>query len=159
MTPRISLYWASSWSWVGHLLGVAGRWLGAPPPQRNDTVIVYADNPVMDYVPAIAIVFGNVINYRCSCVNVEFVRRYDDFDNCRPLIALQDHEYQHVLQYRQWGPAFIPAYLAAEVWARSRRLAGKPAVNWFERCADDRCRPYPRIRVEKIDLQGPDLES
>ena len=28
----------------------------------------------------------------------------------------RDHEHVHVRQYERWGPAFLPAYLAASVW-------------------------------------------
>ena len=28
----------------------------------------------------------------------------------------RDHEHVHVRQYERWGPAFLPAYLAASAW-------------------------------------------
>jgi hypothetical protein len=44
------------------------------------------------------------------------------------------HERVHVRQYERWGPAFIPAYLAAAAWGL---LAGRGAYegNVFERQA------------------------
>jgi hypothetical protein len=46
-------------------------------------------------------------------------------DSCRA------HELAHVRQAERWGPAFIPAYLAASVWAwwRGRHYY---LDNWFE---------------------------
>jgi hypothetical protein len=31
-----------------------------------------------------------------------------------------EHELVHVRQFERWGPAFVPAYLAASLWARLR---------------------------------------
>jgi hypothetical protein len=43
----------------------------------------------------------------------------------------REHEQAHVRQVERWGPIFIPAYLAASVWAWSR---GQHYYldNWFE---------------------------
>jgi hypothetical protein len=48
----------------------------------------------------------------------------------------RDHEHVHVRQYERWGPAFIPAYLAASAWCW---LRGYNAYfdNPFEREAYD----------------------
>lgn len=139
---RISWYWAASWSWVGHVLGALGRRRGAPAPVIEGGVVEYRDNPVMNRLPAVAIVFGNVINYRpLRDVGTCLVRRYDDFSGAAPRVLLREHELQHIRQYRRWGPAFIPAYLVAEVAVRVRRLGGGRCVNWFERQADDGCEP------------------
>lgn len=43
------------------------------------------------------------------------------------LAALRTHEHAHVRQYERWGPAFVPAYLAAGAWAL---LRGRRA--WFD---------------------------
>jgi hypothetical protein len=53
-----------------------------------------------------------------------------------PLVldALRDHEQVHVRQAERWGPAFIPAYLAASVLAW-RRGGHYYRDNWFERDA------------------------
>jgi hypothetical protein len=44
------------------------------------------------------------------------------------------HERVHVRQCEIWGPAFIPAYLAAALWARITGT-GAYAGNYFERQA------------------------
>jgi hypothetical protein len=53
------------------------------------------------------------------------------------LVGTRAHERIHVRQYERWGPSFIPAYLAASVWAV---LRGGDAYggNWFEREACSR---------------------
>ncbi|MBX6311385.1 MAG: hypothetical protein IRY99_00450 [Isosphaeraceae bacterium] len=53
-------------------------------------------------------------------------------DSCR------EHEQAHVRQVELWGPAFIPAYLAASAWAWAR---GEHFYldNWFERDARRAC--------------------
>jgi hypothetical protein len=50
----------------------------------------------------------------------------------RSLSSTRAHERVHVRQYERWGPAFIPAYLLASVWAL---IAGTGAYygNRFER--------------------------
>ena len=50
----------------------------------------------------------------------------------------RDHEHAHVRQVEVWGPAFIPAYLLASVWAWKR---GQHYYldNWFERDARRAC--------------------
>jgi hypothetical protein len=50
-----------------------------------------------------------------------------------------EHELVHVRQYECWGPAFVPAYLAASVW---QRLKGRHPYwdNPFEREAFDATR-------------------
>jgi hypothetical protein len=54
--------------------------------------------------------------------------------------ALDDsraHEHVHVRQYEQWGPFFLPAYVASSLWqlACGRRCYRD---NWFERQAYER---------------------
>ena len=34
--------------------------------------------------------------------------------------ATWEHEWVHVKQYERWGPAFVPAYLLAGLWQRTR---------------------------------------
>jgi hypothetical protein len=36
------------------------------------------------------------------------------------LARVRRHEHVHVRQYERWGPAFLPAYLMASIWARIR---------------------------------------
>ena len=47
------------------------------------------------------------------------------------------HEHVHVRQYEQWGPLFLPAYVASSLWqlACGRRCYRD---NWFERQAYER---------------------
>ncbi len=56
----------------------------------------------------------------------------DALDFCR------EHEQAHVRQAEKWGPAFIPAYLLASLWALS---TGRHYYldNWFERDARRAC--------------------
>jgi hypothetical protein len=50
------------------------------------------------------------------------------------LDCARGHEQVHVRQYEQWGPLFLPAYLASSLWqlACGRRCYRD---NWFERQA------------------------
>jgi hypothetical protein len=50
------------------------------------------------------------------------------------LIATRRHERVHVRQCEIWGPAFIPAYLIAALWALTSGT-GAYAGNYFERQA------------------------
>jgi hypothetical protein len=50
------------------------------------------------------------------------------------LMATRRHERVHVRQCERWGPAFIPAYLVAGLWAVIRRR-GAYRGNYFERQA------------------------
>jgi hypothetical protein len=52
------------------------------------------------------------------------------------LDASRAHEHVHVRQYEQWGPLFLPAYVASSLWqlACGRRCYRD---NWFERQAFD----------------------
>ena len=50
----------------------------------------------------------------------------------------REHEQAHVRQVERWGPAFIPAYLAASLlaWLRGEHYYHD---NWFERDARRQC--------------------
>ena len=50
-------------SWLGHLLGKAGQWLGAPPPDRYERITEYRSNPILARMGLSGIVFGNVVLY------------------------------------------------------------------------------------------------
>lgn len=52
----------------------------------------------------------------------------------RTLSATRRHEREHVRQCEVWGPAFIPAYLAAGLWGIVRGRGGYGG-NYFERKA------------------------
>lgn len=58
------------------------------------------------------------------------------------LDATRGHERVHVRQYERWGPLFVPAYLAASLWALARRRPAY-AANRFEREAFAREAPPP----------------
>lgn len=47
------------------------------------------------------------------------------------IVVTRAHERVHVVQYERWGPFFVPAYLAASLWAL---LRGRDPYyhNWFE---------------------------
>jgi peptide-methionine (S)-S-oxide reductase len=47
----------------------------------------------------------------------------------------REHERVHVRQCEQWGPLFLPAYLAASLWALLSH-GNLYRDNWFERVAD-----------------------
>jgi hypothetical protein len=51
--------------------------------------------------------------------------------DCRSLEMTRAHERVHVRQCEAWGPLFVPAYLAASLWAvlRGRNFY---VDNWFE---------------------------
>ena len=54
----------------------------------------------------------------------------------RTLEAARRHEQVHVRQYEQWGPFFLPAYIASSAW---QVICGRRCYrdNWFERQAFD----------------------
>ena len=58
----------------------------------------------------------------------------------RALTQTRSHERVHVRQYERWGPAFVPAYLIAGLWAMLRR-EGAYRGNYFEREARGRSQP------------------
>jgi hypothetical protein len=53
------------------------------------------------------------------------------------LDCARTHEHVHVRQYEQWGPFFLPAYLASSAW---QLVCGRRCYrdNWFERQAYER---------------------
>lgn len=53
------------------------------------------------------------------------------------LDCARSHEQVHVRQYEQWGPLFLPAYLASSLW---QLACGRHCYrdNWFERQAYER---------------------
>lgn len=54
--------------------------------------------------------------------------------DARAIRSTRVHERVHVRQYEQWGPLFLPAYLAASAW--SLACGGHfYRDNWFERQA------------------------
>ena len=57
----------------------------------------------------------------------------------------RQHERVHVRQCEQWGPFFLPAYLAASLWALLRH-GNLYRDNWFERVAQGKSHP-PRTAL------------
>ncbi len=55
----------------------------------------------------------------------------------RTLSVTRQHERAHVRQCEVWGPAFIPAYIAAWLWALAKGR-GAYEGNYFEREANKR---------------------
>jgi hypothetical protein len=55
------------------------------------------------------------------------------------LTRTRAHERAHVRQYELWGPAFVPVYLLAGLWALVTRQ-GAYRGNYFERQARERAR-------------------
>lgn len=106
--------WAAPWTLVGLLLGVtfrSHRWT------RGVILFEGAGWPRRFGWRYRAITFGHVV----LCV--------DQIDE-----ATLGHELVHVRQYERWGPAFVPAYLAASAMARLR--GGSPyRDNHFELAA------------------------
>jgi hypothetical protein len=53
------------------------------------------------------------------------------------LDCARTHEQVHIRQYEQWGPFFLPAYVASSAW---QLACGRHCYrdNWFERQAHER---------------------
>jgi RHS repeat-associated protein len=116
--------WNSPNTVLGLGLGGVGVLLGGDLPTRNDKVITFLNNPVLDYLPPAAITLGVIINYAPGYYPATKVPRYDE----RGWVTLDPHERAHVPQERNWGPFFILAYLLSDLW---------PGVNPFEQSADN----------------------
>lgn len=141
----VRILWAASNSWIGHILGRAGQCPSQRHPQQGITE--YFNNRLLKYIPKSpqAIVFGNVVNYGVAVHPTRVTRTYDGAAH----VILREHEWAHVTQYRRFGPAFLPAYFAAELWANAR---GR--VNAFETAADRACaKTAPGAPLQITDLQ------
>lgn len=128
MTRGILAYaWASPNSFVGLVIGGAMILLGARA-RRVDGVLEVGGGlvgtllgPTRIALPWRAMALGHVI------------LGIDD----AALEQSRAHEQVHVRQYEQWGPFFLPAYVASSLWqlACGRRCYRD---NWFERQANER---------------------
>ncbi|HEU5468059.1 MAG TPA: hypothetical protein VFU77_02045 [Steroidobacteraceae bacterium] len=128
MTRGILAYaWASPNSFVGLVIGGAMILLGARA-RRVDGVLEVGGGlvgtllgPTRIALPWRAMTLGHVI-FGIDEAALEQSRA---------------HEQVHVRQYEQWGPFFLPAYVASSLWqlACGRRCYRD---NWFERQAYDR---------------------
>ncbi len=99
------IVWVSPASLLGLLVGLLGLATGGGV-QRAGPVLEFYGGAVTRLlqrgllVPAAAMTLGHVILGQTPA----------DLHRCRT------HEMVHVRQYERWGPAFIPAYLAASFW-------------------------------------------
>lgn len=118
-------------SWVGHLIGKIGQWLGAPNAEHFEHITEYRNNPIVRRMRLGGIVFGNVVVYSVDDPTVA-VWRYDR----KGYVELREHEWAHVRQYRGWGALFWLKYLVAEFL----RLFAQDRVNYYEMEADNACR-------------------
>ncbi|HOD49606.1 MAG TPA: hypothetical protein PLM14_13305 [Candidatus Hydrogenedentes bacterium] len=118
-------------SWLGHLIGRVGQWLGAPAPERFGHITEYYSNPIVSRMRLSGIVFGNAVVYSVADPAVP-VLRYDK----QGYVELREHEWAHVAQYQGWGAVFWLKYLAAE----TARPFSVSRINHYEMQADDACR-------------------
>jgi hypothetical protein len=88
------------------------------------------------HAPSIAALLRHCVPIRGGASAITFGHIVLGCDG-RSLAATRRHERVHVQQYEIWGPAFIPAYLTASLWAL---ITGTGAYkgNYFERQARTR---------------------
>ncbi|MGI6461966.1 MAG: hypothetical protein ACOX5J_18085 [Candidatus Hydrogenedentales bacterium] len=129
-------------SWLGHLLGKIGQWLGAPPPDSYGHITEYRSNPIVARMRLSGIVFGNVVLYSVGDPAIRVPR----YDRCG-YVELREHEWAHVAQYRGWGALFWLKYGLAEC----ARPFTASRINRYEMLADDSCRrSWPAVNGQKI---------
>lgn len=128
MVQRIWSYaWASPNTAIGLALGLAALVFGARCQSRQGTVEIFGGRLGALFAapwlacPFRAVTLGHVI------------LATDD----GTLECARAHEQVHVRQYEQWGPLFLPAYLASSLW---QLACGRHCYrdNWFERQAYER---------------------
>jgi len=102
----LALVWASPWTMLGVLIGLAARASGGGC-QRVGRVLEFHGgiiDRVLRWVPiaggAAAMTLGHSVLARTKA----------DLDRSRR------HELVHVAQYERWGPLFVPAYLFCSAW-------------------------------------------
>lgn len=122
----IGAVWASPWTLLGLLVGVAGTVAGARARlSLRERALVFHGWP---WGPRGAMTLGNVIlaaddNLDAACATYEHRAGWCS----HPPVRLGDHERAHVYQYMLLGPLFVPVYF----------LCGGISVrNPFERAAD-----------------------
>lgn len=116
--------WASPWTLFGILIGAIALATGGRA-QRTGRVVEFWGGGAETFLRvfpwvagASAVTFGHVVLAR----------------NQEVLTACRAHELVHVRQYEQWGPLFVPAYLAC--WAGLWLVGKHPYFdNPFERQA------------------------
>jgi hypothetical protein len=102
----LALIWASPWTLVGLLLGLAARVSGGGW-QRVGRVLEFHGGILNFGLRWVPIAGGAAAMTLGHCV---LARTKDDLDRSRL------HELVHVAQYERWGPLFVPAYLACSAW-------------------------------------------
>src|SRR5690606_38910452 len=105
----LGVVWASPWTLLGLLAGLAGLPLGARLRlARRERALLFAGYP---WGPGGAMTLGNVIlctgpDLDASCATYEHRA-----GRCRQRqVRLGDHERAHVYQYMLLGPLFVPVY-------------------------------------------------
>jgi hypothetical protein len=119
--------WASPNTVIGLALGVLALLLGARPQARQGA-LEFSGGALGALVsapwlacPFRALTLGHVILATDAAT----------------LDCARGHEQVHVRQYEQWGPLFLPAYVASSLWALA---CGRRCYhdNWFEQQAFER---------------------
>ena len=125
VTGMLKYLWASPNTLIGLLLIPAA--IGSRSGRQIVDGVLEIHSPALDWIlrylipirgGAAAITFGHVVAGR----------------NLTALLVTRGHERVHVRQAETWGPAFIPAYLLAGVWAWTLGQ-GAYEGNYFERRA------------------------
>jgi hypothetical protein len=106
----LALMWASPWTLVGLLIGVAARLTGGGC-QRVGRVLEFHGGILNWGLRWVPIAGGAAAMTLGHCV---LARTKDHLDRSRR------HELVHVAQYERWGPLFVPAYVACSAWCLLR---------------------------------------
>jgi hypothetical protein len=118
--------WASPWTMIGAVAGLAGMLAGASPRiSHRECALVFQRWP---WGPGGAMTLGNVILATGDDLDMHCSTYEHRAGRClHPPVRLGDHERAHVYQYMLLGPLFVPVYF----------LCGGISVrNPFERAAD-----------------------
>ena len=118
------MLWASPWTLLGLLAGLAGLATGGRARRRGQVLEFYGGAVAwfLRHLPGaiapMAMTLGHVVLGQTDAA----------------LDLAHRHEMVHVRQYERWGPLFVPAYLA---WSLVLWLTGRDAYrdNPFERQA------------------------
>jgi hypothetical protein len=102
----LALVWASPWTLVGVLIGLAARASGGGC-QRVGRVLEFHGGIIDRALKWVPIAGGAAAMTLGHCV---LARTQADLDRSRR------HELVHVAQYERWGPLFVPAYLLCSAW-------------------------------------------
>src|SRR5262245_20685672 len=119
--------WASPWTVVGFAIGLAALATGGARERRAE-IVGFWGGAATTFLKRFPLVRGASA---MTLGHVVLAQTHADLDSSLA------HEAVHVRQYERWGPAFVPAYLAASAW---QWLRGRHPYwdNPFEREAYDR---------------------